>query len=88
MTNAQEEESSEEEQVEQSGETNFFDQFIISRESEWKSVFDIWVLVLVGYSCIASLYYVAFSSPTKKAHIYWEWVVEIFFYSDLILNFF
>jgi len=41
------------------------DKVIICSESKWKSIFDIWVLFLVGYSCIASLYYVAFSAPSN-----------------------
>jgi len=61
---------------------------IISSESKWKSIFDIWVLLLVGYSCISSLYYVAFSTPDNLLHKMWDVVVEVFFYLDLILNFF
>lgn len=34
------------------------------------------------------MYYVAFQTPTDKAHIYWDLFVEYNFYADVILNFF
>jgi len=33
---------------------------IIKHDATWKSVFDVVILLLVGYSCISSLFYVAF----------------------------
>ena len=32
------------------------DAMIISRTSRWKAVFDIWILLLVGYSCFTSMF--------------------------------
>ena len=61
---------------------------MISADSKWKSFFDIWILFLVGYSCFSSLYYVAFVTPTNPVHKSWDFIVEIFFYADIILNFF
>lgn len=32
------------------------DRFIIGQRSRWKAIFDIWMLVLVGYSCFSTIY--------------------------------
>ena len=45
------------------------------------------ILLLVGYSCITSLFYVAFISPQNTLHIIFDWIVEAAFYTDLFLNF-
>lgn len=45
------------------------------------------ILILVGYSCISSLFYVAFDRPENQIHIYFDWIVEANFYLDLFLNF-
>lgn len=50
-------------------------------------MFDVVILLLVGYSCITSLFYVAFVSPTNTLHKAFDWIVEIAFYTDLFLNF-
>ena len=52
---------------------SFFDKLIISESSKWKAIFDIIVLLLVGYSCITSIFYVAFSAPTNLLHIIFDW---------------
>ena len=39
---------------------SYKDRLIISSENKIKSFFDVWVLLLVGYSCFTSMYYVAF----------------------------
>jgi len=62
--------------------------FIISpSKSKLKRFFDITILFLVGYSCITSLYYVAFSKNNVLATQIWEGVVELLFLTDLVLNF-
>ena len=65
----------------------FKERIIIRHDAPWKSVFDVVILLLVGYSCITSLYYVAFISPVNLMHIVFDWVVEAAFYTDLFLNF-
>lgn len=59
---------------------SFADRIIIQHDAPWKSVFDVVILFLVGYSCISSLYYVAFVSPSNIIHIIFDWVVEFAFY--------
>lgn len=60
---------------------------IIDMDSSWKSIFDVVILVLVGYSCFTTLYYVAFGVPTNKWHIAWDLLVEYMFYLDFIFSF-
>ena len=64
------------------------DRIIISSTNRFKSFFDVWILLLVGYSCLSSMYYLAFAKPTNEVHIYINWVIEAHFYCDLILSFF
>ena len=45
------------------------------------------ILTLVGYSCIMSLYNSAFVASQNKYVKIWDWTVEVFFYTDLLLNF-
>ena len=64
---------------------NWYDRLIISpKNSPMKRYFDLLVLLLVGYSCITSLYYVAFA----HSHNIFGYIVELFFVIDLVLNFF
>lgn len=67
---------------------SFVDKLIINEGSKWKAFFDILVLLLVGYSCITSIFYVAFTNPTNIVHLVFDWIVEFFFVSDLVFNFF
>jgi hypothetical protein len=48
------------------------DKIIISTDSAWKSYFDVWILMLVGYSCFTTLFYVAFQQPTNRYHLAWD----------------
>ena len=65
----------------------FIERIVISADNRLKSYFDVFVLLLVGYSCSTTLFYVAFQQPTAKFHIIWDQMVEIFFYIDFCLNF-
>lgn len=66
----------------------FVDRIIINSDNKIKSFFDVWILILVGYSCLSSMYYVAFSRPRDKFSIWFYHVIEFHFYVDLILSFF
>ena len=61
---------------------------IISLGNKYKSFFDVWILILVGYSCFSSLFYVAFTRPTNPYHKSFDFIVECHFYMDFILSFF
>lgn len=50
-------------------------------------MFDVVILVLVGYSCFTTLYYVAFGLPTNWLHVLWDSIVEYMFYTDFLLQF-
>ena len=65
---------------------SFKDKIIISSESRPKAVFDMFVLFLVGYSCVTSVYSVAFQiddSNTNNFAKTFDLIVEGFFWLDL-----
>lgn len=64
------------------------ERMIISCDNPVKSYFDVFILLLVGYSCIMSLFNSAFTASENPLIKVWDWIVEGFFYTDLILNFF
>ena len=79
-----EDEYDDEEDVE---ERPFVDKIIIGVDNDFKGIFDVMILLLVGYSCFTTLYYVAFGLPTNKYHKLWDMFVEYMFYTDFLLNF-
>jgi len=60
---------------------------IISSNSKWKAIFDVFVLLLVGYSCVTSMYYAAFSNSQTNILANFDLTVEGCFWLDLFLNF-
>lgn len=64
------------------------DYLIMSENNKWKAAFDVAVLLLVGYSCFTTMYYVAFAQPTNPYQKAVDTGVEVFFATDLVLNFF
>ena len=63
------------------------DRIIISQTSKWKAIFDVVILILVGYSCVTSMLYVAFKNPDDPTLNAIDGVVEFMFWLDLLLNF-
>ena len=63
------------------------ERIIISANSKWKAIFDVLILLLVGYSCVMSMFYAAFSTIDDHIIIIIDQVVEGFFWMDFILNF-
>lgn len=67
---------------------SFRERLIISPDAQWKSIFDIIVLVLVGISCISNMlifaYPITFSELLKKFLLSMEFIFGL----DLVLNFF
>jgi hypothetical protein len=57
---AQPDEESDEEDEEEAEKKPFKERIIIDMDSGWKSKFDVAILLLVGYSCFTTLFYVAF----------------------------
>jgi hypothetical protein len=67
---------------------NCFDILVISHDNPYKSKFDVFLLILVVYSCISALYNSAFLPSRNIYFVVLDWAVEGFFYTDLILSFF
>lgn len=63
------------------------ERIIISANSKWKAIFDVMILLLVGYSCVTSMFYAAFTTTNNFVLNTMDQIVEGFFWLDLILNF-
>jgi len=64
------------------------EKIIIDSESKTKAIFDVFVLLLVGYSCITSVYNVAIRSTEQQYALeLFDSIVEASFIVDLLLNF-
>ena len=78
------EESSEESVVQKS----FVERYlIISPERKWKSIFDIIILFMVGYSCFVNMFSFAYDFPPPYGLEITDEIVENFFRADFFLNF-
>ena len=65
------------------------ERLIIHPESKKKSLFDITVLLLVGYSCVINTVLVAYiETPDPGLKLFNDSFVETMFYLDFILSFF
>ena len=71
-------------------EVSWKQKLIINHNNKPKSIFDIGVLLLVGYSCVTTTYKVAFNEESNERQFayYFDITVELLFVLDLILNFF
>lgn len=65
-----------------------FHHYIIHPDAKWKSFFDVFILMLVGYSCITNLYVTAFSVEKTASDDIIFWIVEVFFYFDFGFSWF
>ena len=61
---------------------------IISPDVRWKSVFDIWVLLFVGYSCICNILVFAYTFTPNASLYHFNLVIEFVFVLDFFLTFF
>jgi hypothetical protein len=66
----------------------FYKRLIISPDARWKSVFDIWVLLFVGYSCIWNILVFAFNFTPSKSVDGFNLFIEVVFQLDFFLTFF
>ena len=64
------------------------ERLIISSENKQKAIFDVFILFLVGYSCVTCVFYAAFSEATHETVIQFDFAIEFVFGFDLLLNFF
>jgi hypothetical protein len=69
---------------------NWKQNLIISIDNQSKAIFDIVVLLLVLYSCIVSVFYVAFNPKISNEGFtyFFEKSIEYIFILDIFLNFF
>lgn len=67
---------------------NFLHRFIIHPDAKWKSIFDVFILVLVLISCITNMLFVTFPIKNEIFQTYLFWIAECFFYLDFIFCWF
>ncbi|CDW71925.1 cation channel family protein [Stylonychia lemnae] len=61
--------------------------FIIPLTSTWKKYFNLWMVLLVGYSCFSTAFYVAFGYPSNQLGVLVvDYFVLAFFIIDIILD--
>ena len=65
-----------------------FDKMYLHPEDQFLSIFDIVMLIIIGYSCFTSAYYLTFHMTTSPALLYVEDITYICFGIDITLNFF
>ncbi len=62
------------------------ERMIIPWDATWKSVFDIWMLLLVGYSCFFTMYEITFSPEQTTWMSAVDEIVFVHFLLDLIFS--
>jgi hypothetical protein len=56
--------------------------------SGWKAVFDTSILIVIGYSCITTVFYVSFDTKISPTLKFIDYGVTFFFFCDFVFNFF
>jgi hypothetical protein len=67
--------------------------YIIYPEEQWRQKWELFITLLLLYTCCATPYVLAFASSESEINSVWdvmdsEFFVDIFFLVDIILNFF
>ena len=66
---------------------NWYDKYIIDANNKPKQYFDVFILILVGYSCVTSMLSIAFLHDPPLWFVITSWTVDGIFLLDLLLNF-
>lgn len=60
---------------------------IIRENSRWMAYYEIFITLLVAYSCIETMYIFSFNISVEGDHKIFDILVEVFFAIDMLLNF-
>lgn len=60
---------------------------IIRENSKWKAAFDIYINLLVAYSCFTTIFFVCFTANTVVEMEVFNYIVEVSFVIDVMCNF-
>ena len=60
------------------------DKFVIKKDSTWKGIFDLVMLLVSCYNIFGNAYYAAFGVPTQFYDVAIDWFVELLFLADMI----
>jgi hypothetical protein len=66
----------------------FLDKFVIKKDSTWKGLFDLFMLMISVYNIFGNAYYSAFGAPETTWFIVVDVTVELMFFFDMIFCFF
>jgi hypothetical protein len=66
---------------------SFFENIIIKENSKWKAAFDIYINLMVAYSCFTTIYFVCFNAEVTLEIEILNYIVEASFLIDIIMNF-
>jgi hypothetical protein len=61
--------------------------FIISMNNGWKAGFDNAILIVIGYTCFTTVFFVSFDAEKSKALVNIDHLVTAFFALDFCFNF-
>lgn len=64
------------------------DKFVIKKDSSWKSVFDIFLMVVSIYNIFGNAYVSAFGQSSSFLYVFIDFFVETMFFFDMIFCFF
>ena len=64
------------------------DDFIIGSNSEWKSYFDTALLIVIGYTCLTTVFFVSYQTEQSKVMKWIDLFVMVSFAVDFVFNFF
>ena len=62
--------------------------FIIPMSSQWKTIFDTSILIVIGYSCLTTVYVISFDIEQTPTFKIIDNIVMGFFALDFVFNFF
>lgn len=65
----------------------WFDYLIISENSKAKATYDIYINLLVAFSCFTTIYFVSFDDTPPAGMEIFNYIVEASFFLDLTMNF-
>jgi hypothetical protein len=66
----------------------FLDKLVITKDSQWKSLFDLLMMLVSIQNIFANAYYAGFGVPPDYSTSWWlDFVVENLFLTDMIFMF-
>lgn len=65
----------------------FLDNFVIKKDSTWKGIFDLVMMIVSVYNIFGNALYAAFGNPVQSIYVIIDYGAEIMFFADMIFCF-